>query len=81
MISTQRSTGSLFGEIRSRTPSCSTSAAVPGVEPEPALDEVLEHLLAARLPERSHMKCTSIGEYACRCSCGATSLASCSQRP
>ena len=30
MISTQRATGSLFGEIRSRTPSCSTSAAVPG---------------------------------------------------
>ena len=30
MISTQRSTGSLFGEIRCRTPSSSTSAAVPG---------------------------------------------------
>ena len=36
MISTQRATGSLFGEIRSRTPSCSTSAAVPGVESSPA---------------------------------------------
>ena len=36
MISTQRATGSLLGEIRSRTPSCSTSAAVPGVEPSPA---------------------------------------------
>ena len=36
MISTQRATGSLFGEIRSRTPSWSTSAAVPGVEPSPA---------------------------------------------
>ena len=35
MISTQRSTGSLFGEIRWRTPSSSTSAAVPGVEPSP----------------------------------------------
>ena len=35
MISTQRATGSLFGEIRWRTPSCSTSAAVPGVEPSP----------------------------------------------
>ena len=38
MISTQRSTGSLFGEIRWRTPSCSTSAAVPGRRAEPALD-------------------------------------------
>ena len=36
MISTQRPTGSLLGEIRSRTPSCSTSAAVPGVESRPA---------------------------------------------
>ena len=36
MISTQRATGSLFGEIRSLTPSCSTSAAVPGVDPRPA---------------------------------------------
>ena len=36
MISTQRATGSLLGEIRSRTPSCRTSAAVPGVEPSPA---------------------------------------------
>ena len=36
MISTQRATGSLLGEIRSRTPSCRTSAAVPGVEPRPA---------------------------------------------
>ncbi len=35
MISTQRATGSLFGEIRWRTPSSSTSAAVPGVEPSP----------------------------------------------
>ena len=36
MISTQRATGSLFGEIRSRTPSWRTSAAVPGVESRPA---------------------------------------------
>jgi hypothetical protein len=36
MISTHRSTGNLFGEIRSRTPSWSTSAAVPGTEPSPA---------------------------------------------
>ena len=35
MISTQRGAGSLFGEIRLRTPSSSTSAAVPGVEPSP----------------------------------------------
>ena len=35
MISTQRATGSLFGEIRARTPSWSTSAAVPGVDPRP----------------------------------------------
>ena len=35
-ISTQRATGSLFGEMRWRTPSWSTSAAVPGSEPRPA---------------------------------------------
>ncbi len=35
MISTQRAAVSLFGEIRLRTPSSSTSAAVPGVEPSP----------------------------------------------
>ena len=35
MISTQRPTGSLFGDVRCRTPSCSTSAAVPGVDPSP----------------------------------------------
>ena len=35
-ISTQRATGSLLGEMRWRTPSWSTSAAVPGVEPSPA---------------------------------------------
>ena len=32
MTSTQRETGSLLGEIRSRTPSWRTSAAVPGVD-------------------------------------------------
>jgi hypothetical protein len=36
MISTHLATGSLFGEIRSRTPSWRTSAAVPGVESNPA---------------------------------------------
>ena len=35
MISTQRAAVSLLGEIRLRTPSSSTSAAVPGVEPSP----------------------------------------------
>ena len=35
MISTQRAAGSLFGEIRWRTPSSRTSAAVPGVDPSP----------------------------------------------
>ncbi len=43
MISTQRCTGSLLGEMRSRTPSCSTSAAVPGVEPKPGIAQALEH--------------------------------------
>ena len=80
MISTQRSTGSLFGEIRCRTPSCRTSAAVPGVEPSPHSSRY-SNTASGGLPERSHMKWTSIGEYACRCTCGATCLTSRSQRP
>ncbi len=76
MISTHRATGSLLGEMRWRTPSCRTSAAVPGVEPRPA---------SLRRPNTSGsgsapaMKWTSIGEYACRCSCGAICLARRSQ--
>ena len=54
MISTQRATGSLFGEIRWRTPSSRTSAAVPGVEPSPHSTQVVEDLVRRR-PERSHM--------------------------
>ena len=52
MISTHRATGSLFGEMRSRTPSCSTSAAVPGVESRPA--------------SRSRAKTSSGGSRSCR---------------
>ena len=78
MISTQRPAGSLFGLIRSRTPSCRTSAAVPGTEPSPASTRRAKTSRGGR-PERSHMWATSIGEYACRCSCGAVSLASRSQ--
>ena len=61
-----------FGEIRSRTPSCRTSAAVPGVEPRPA---ALRRSKTARgsSPETSHMYATSMGEYACRWMCGAAS--------
>ena len=45
MISTQRATGSLFGLMRSRTPSCSTSAAVPGVESRPGVAQPREDLV------------------------------------
>ena len=61
MISTQRATGSLFGEIRSRTPSWSTSAAVPGVEPSPA-SRRRSNTARGASPETSHMCATSIGE-------------------
>ena len=77
-ISTQRATGSLFGLIRCRTPSSSTSAAVPGTEPSPA-SRSRANTSRGGSPERSHMCATSIGEYACRCSCGAVSFASRSQ--
>ena len=53
-ISTQRSAGSLFGEIRWRTPSSSTSAAVPGVEPSPHSTRY-SNTCSGGLPERSHM--------------------------
>ena len=78
MICTQRATGSLFGEIRSRTPSCSTSAAVPGVEPSPASRSCAKTSLGGK-PEMSHMCAISIGLYACRCNCGASCLAKRSQ--
>ena len=61
MISTQRATGSLFGEIRARTPSWSTSAAVPGVDPRPHSTRY-SNTASGVLPERSHMKWISIGE-------------------
>ena len=60
MISTQRATGSLFGLMRSRTPSCSTSAAVPGVEPSPASRSRAKTSAGGR-PEMSHMCAISIG--------------------
>ena len=59
MISTQRATGSLFGEMRARTPSCSTSAAVPGVESRPASRRRAKTWPGAR-PEMSHMCAISI---------------------
>ena len=74
MISTQRATGSLLGEMRSRTPSCSTSAAVPGVEPRPA-SRRRANTSAGGSPEMSHMCATSIGLYACRWMCDASCLA------
>ena len=52
MISTQRATGSLFGEMRSRTPSWSTSAAVPGVESRPANAQPRQDVAAARARRR-----------------------------
>jgi hypothetical protein len=61
MISTQRATGSLFGEIRSRTPSCSTSAAVPGVESSPASRSRWKTSTGGS-PETTHMWSTSIAE-------------------
>ena len=75
ITSTQRATGSLLGEIRSRTPSCSTSAAVPGVEPSPASRSRAKISSSPSPPLMSCMCAISIGEYACRCSCGASSLA------
>ena len=53
-ISTQRAAGSLFGEIRARTPSWRTSAAVPGVEPSPHSSRY-RNTSPGGLPERSHM--------------------------
>ena len=61
MISTQRATGSLLGEMRSRTPSWRTSAAVPGVESRPASRRRSNTAPGGR-PEMSHMWATSIGE-------------------
>ena len=78
MISTQRETGSLFGLIRSRTPSWSTSAAVPGVESRPA-SRRRANTSAGGSPEMSHMCAISIGLYACMWISGAVSLASRSQ--
>ena len=61
ITSTQRATGSLFGEMRSRTPSWSTSAAVPGVDPSPAARRRSNTARGAR-PDTSLMCDTSIGE-------------------
>jgi hypothetical protein len=59
ITSTQRPTGSLLGEIRSRTPSWSTSAAVPGVEPRPASRRRANTSASGSWPA---MASTSIGE-------------------
>ena len=61
MISTQRAAGSLFGEIRWRTPSSSTSAAVPGVEPRPHSSRYSK-TSPGLLPETSQAWLISIGE-------------------
>ena len=55
MISTQRSAGSLLGEIRARTPSSSTSAAVPGGRAEAALAQVVEHGVGAAARALAHV--------------------------
>ncbi len=60
-ICTQRATGSLFGLMRWRTPSCRTSAAVPGVESRPASRRRANTASGDR-PLTSHMCATSIGE-------------------
>ena len=62
MISTQRPTGSLFGEIRCAHAVVQHLGRRAGRRAEPALDQVLEHRPRGRRPERSHMKWTSIGE-------------------
>ena len=54
MISTQRATGSLFGEIRWRTPSCEHLGGGPGVEPSPHSSRY-SNTASGALPERSHM--------------------------
>jgi hypothetical protein len=59
MTSTQRPTGSLLGEMRWRTPSWSTSAAVPGVEPSPASTRRAKTSSSGRSPA---IASTSIGE-------------------
>jgi hypothetical protein len=61
MTSTQRPAGSLLGEMRSRTPSCRTSAAVPGTEPRPASRKRWKTSTGGR-PLTRHMWSTSIGE-------------------
>ena len=55
MISTQRATGSLFGEMRARTPSSRTSAAVPGVDPRPCSTQVLEDLVGRAARALAHV--------------------------
>ncbi len=55
MISTQRETGSLLGEMRARTPSWSTSAAVPGVEPSPASRSWCEYLGGRQAGDVAHV--------------------------
>ena len=56
MISTQRATGSLFGEIRSRTPSWSTSAAVPGRRVEAGVAQAREDLRGRQPGDVAHVR-------------------------
>ena len=64
--------------MRSRTPSCRTSAAVPGVESSPA-SRSRSNTARGDSPETVHMWSTSMAEYACRWISGASSLAKRSQ--
>ena len=60
MISTQRAAGSLLGLMRWRTPSCRTSAAVPGTQPRPA-SRSCSKTACGVWPLTSTMWATSIG--------------------
>ncbi len=62
MISIQRVAGSLLGEIRWRTPSSSTSAAVPGVDPSPHSIRYSKHFVGRLAGALAGVKLTSIGE-------------------
>ena len=56
MICTQRATGSLFGLMRWRTPSCRTSAAVPGVESRPAARSRANTASGAKAADVAHVR-------------------------
>ena len=60
MISTQRATGSLFGEMRSRTPSCEHLRGGPRRRSEAGVRSRANTSRGGR-PEMSHMCAISIG--------------------